>query len=65
MQLISLWPWNFFEQHVFPLFFLATVFELHFDWANPTFCPAESYIIEGDFALTVISCVLWCCQCSW
>ena len=35
------------------------MFELNFDWANPTFCRTESYIIEGDFALTVISCVFY------
>ena len=29
--------WILFEQHALPLFFLAAVFELNFDWANLTF----------------------------
>ena len=37
MRLISLWPWNLFEQHILPIFFLTAVCDLNFDWANPTF----------------------------
>ena len=39
------WPWNLFEQQLFPLFFLSTVFGLilNFNWANPSFL--HSYII--------------------
>ena len=64
--LISSWPWNLFEKHVFPLSFSPLCLDITKLWRSKSyFCRTESYIIEGDFALPLISCVLCCYRCLW
>ena len=62
--LISSWPWNLFEKHVFPLSFSLLCLDITKLWRSKSyFCRTESCIIEGDFALPLISCVLCCYRC--
>ena len=64
--LISSWPWNLFEKHVFPLSFSPLCLDITKLWPSKSyFCRTESYIIEGDFALALTSCVLCCYWCFW
>ena len=57
--LLSSWPWNLFEQHVFPLFFLPAVFEhkLNFDWASLTSATLSLTLLKVIFAPLLFSVV--------